>query len=161
VGHEDQRKLAKRPKIPQAREKPTAQGEAPKDTKTQRSGKTEPPQAVATTARGGSHGLTVVSPTAVVGRFPPIVRFPLRVPLRLLTVLLRFLPLYCNVSGHSDEPNSLQSNYLLHSHSFRLVLGRERGSGEELRGFHTGLRSKDGNAFLDELFFPFSFLFSI
>ena len=116
---------------------------------------------VYTTARGGSHGLTVVSPTAVVGRFPPIVRFPLRVPLRLLTVLLRFLPLYCNVSGHSDEPNSLQSNYLLHSHSFRLVLGRERGSGEELRGFHTGLRSKDGNAFLDELFFPFSFLFSI
>ena len=58
----------------------------------------------------------VVSPTAVVGRFPPVVRFPLRVPLRLPTVLLRFLPLYCNVSGHSDKPNSL------HSHLFSIFI---------------------------------------
>ena len=40
MGHEDQKKLAKRPKIPQGKEKPAAKGEAPKDTKTQRSNKT-------------------------------------------------------------------------------------------------------------------------
>ena len=57
------------------------------------------------------------------------------------------LPLSTDVSGHIEPKNSLHSNYLLIFHSFRLVLERERGSGEELRGFHTGLRSKDGNAF--------------
>jgi len=30
VGHEDQKKLAKRPKIPQGKAKPAAQGEPPK-----------------------------------------------------------------------------------------------------------------------------------
>ena len=45
---------------------------------------------VATTARGGSHGLTVVSPTAVVECFSPGRAVFLRVPLRLTTVLLQF-----------------------------------------------------------------------
>ena len=115
-------------------------------TKTQRTGNNGPPPPVATTARGGSHGQAVVSPTTVVEPFSPVVRFSLRVPLRLPAVFALFSLYICHVSGPMTTPNSLHSNHLLHFHSFRLVLERERGSGEELRGFHTGLRSKDGNA---------------
>jgi len=102
---------------------------------------------VGTTARGGSHGQAAVSPTTVVEPFPPVVRFSLRVPLLLSAVFTLFSLYICHVSGHIEEP--IHSIAIIFSifHSFRLVLDKERGSGEELRGFHTGLRSKDGNAF--------------
>ena len=88
--------------------------------------------------------------------FHPVVRFSSRAFSTSCGFAL-FCLYISDVSGLQGEPNSLHS----HLFSIFIVLERERGSGEELRGFHTGLRSKDGNAFLDELFFPFSFLFSI
>ena len=83
MGHEDQKKLAKRPKICQGKAKPAAQDKAPNKTKMRHTG--EKPGShhsghhgqtvVTTTARGGSHSQAVVSPTAVVEPFPPVVRF--------------------------------------------------------------------------------------
>ena len=66
----------------QEKAKPAAQGEAPNDPKNAAHGKQRATttsghhgQAVVDTkACGGSHGLTVVSPTTVVEPFPPVVR---------------------------------------------------------------------------------------
>jgi len=128
-----------------------------------RTGKTtgQPPQWPPRPARGGCHGQAMVRPMAVVARVFPGCAVFLRVPLRLPTVFALFclyIAMYLDIQRHPIHSIAITFSIF---HSFRLVLERERGSGEELRGFHTGLRSKDGNAFLDELFFPVSFLFSI
>ena len=78
--------------------------------------------------------------------FPRLLVF-LRVPLRLLAVfalVYLYIAMYLDIQG-----TPIHSIAIIFSifHSFRLLLERERGSGEELRGFHTRLRSKNGNAF--------------
>ena len=159
------RSLQRGPKYPKERKTPRPKA-MHQEAKTRRSEKQPATRTrshhgwtvVTTTARGGCLGQTVVVPTAVVAGVCScssgflVRRFVFQRFCVFAYIFLIHLDLF-------DHP--IHSHFDFHFHSFRLVLERERGSGEELRGFHAGLRSKDGNAFLDELFFPFSSLFSI
>ena len=93
------RSLQRGPKYPKERQNPRPQAKHRK-TKTLRTGENNrAATTMGTTARGGSHGQAVVSPTAVVEPFPPVVRFSLRVPLWLLAVFALFSLYICHVSG--------------------------------------------------------------
>ena len=90
--------------------KPAAQGKAPNKTKTQRTGQTGQPQPVATTGRGGCHGLAVVAAHGRGGRFSPGSVIFLSRASSSSGGFCYFLSLYCNVSGHMEKnPNSLHS----------------------------------------------------
>ena len=73
--------LQRGPKYPKKGKNPWPKAKYQKTPKRGARNETEPPQPVATTARGGSHGLTVVSPTAVVEVASPDCAVFLRVPL--------------------------------------------------------------------------------
>ena len=82
------------------------------------------------------------------------------VPLRLPTVFATFCLYIADVSKPNSYPNSSHSNLHLHS-QIRLVLERERGSGEELRGIRC--RASIERLRIDNWmsnFFSFSSLFS-
>jgi len=103
------RSLQRGPKYPKERQNLGSKAKHRK-TKTQRTGENNrAATTVGTTARGGSHGQAVVSPMAMVELFPPVVRFSLRVPLRLPAVFALFCLYICHVSGHIEPPNSLHS----------------------------------------------------
>ena len=108
----------KRPKIPQERQKPVAQGEEPED------------QNVAHGKKPGHHSQWPRRPVvAATVRpwwpvLPPVARFPSRLfDFRRFCFSFAFI-LQCIWTFRG--PNSLHSNHLLHFHSFRLVLERKR-----------------------------------
>jgi len=116
---------------------------------------------VDTKARGGRHGLTVVSPTAVVEVASPGCAVFFRVPLRLPAVFALFCLYICHVSEHIEHPIHSHLAFYLH-HSFRVVFReRKKERRRTARILHWAWRSKDGSAHLDELFFFFYTLFSI
>ena len=101
------------------------------------------------------HGQAVVSPTSL----PPVARFPSRAS-STSDGSASVLPLYCNVSGHSEDP--IHSIAIIFSNSFRVVFReRKKERRRTVRILHRAWRSKDGSTHLDELFFFFSTLFSI
>ena len=120
---------------------------------------------VATTARGGCHGLTVVVATPVVALFSAL--FPVLRGISSGFSSHAFLSRLCfawslYAAAMEIEEQAFHSIIIFSIFSsFSLVLERERGSGEDLQGFHTGLRSKDGNGLWMSNFFSFSSLFSI
>ena len=79
---------------------------------------------------------------------------------RLSVVFALFCPYHADVPGLIQHPNTLLSILLSFYHlSFRLVLERERGSGEELQGLWIGLcdRKMGARVWMSK-FFPFSSL---
>jgi len=138
-----------------------------KRDKTQRSGNFESPPPVATTVdHGGHHGpwwpLVVVvwnSPAALV--FLCDLSYSHAI-LRFLLCFAFKMSMYLDTWGDS-EFTPIHTPFLNSPLVFRVVLERERRSGEELRGIHTGLRPRDSRTRLAEqfLFLLFSFLYLI
>ena len=116
------------------------------------------------------HGLPVVGARTVVPQprtavRPWCIRFflffvRLFIFRRFLLCFALIMLMYLDLFNTQFIPNTLPFAFYLHL-SFRLVLERERRSGEELRGIHAGLRSRDSRTrfWLSNLF-SFSSLFS-
>ena len=101
VGQEDQKKLAKRPKIPQEKEKPAAQGKALNRPKRSVPRQPPPPRAAATTAWPWWTPRPVVA--AMAWPWWPVLPPGAVSPSRDDSVFggfRYFLALYCDVSGH-------------------------------------------------------------
>ena len=73
---------------------------------------------------------------------------------RFLLCFCFIIPMYVDLMSTQFIPNTLHSHPLSFPRVLELILERKRGSGEDLRGFHTGFDRDFQNAFWLSFSFP-------